>query len=101
MMCVYRHPALDLVLGAPSAWTSPRLPDSDALARSYERASGKALRQWDAHLALGYFKLAVIAAGVDHRYRAGASHGTGFEAAAAAVPDLLHAGLERIGAATS
>lgn len=40
MMCVYRHPALDLVLGAPSAWTSPRLPDSDA-GRSYERPAVK------------------------------------------------------------
>ena len=28
MMCAYRHPPFDLVMGAPSAWTSERLPDS-------------------------------------------------------------------------
>lgn len=101
MMCVYRHPALDLVLGSPSAWTSPRLPDTDTLAGIYERSSGRTLRHWDAHMALGYFKLAVIAAGIDHRYRAGATHGTGFESAASAVPDLLESGLDRIRATTS
>jgi aminoglycoside phosphotransferase (APT) family kinase protein len=95
MMCVYRHPALDLVLGFPSAWASPGLPGADALAAAYERSSGRSLRQWDAHMALGYFKLAVIAAGIDHRYRAGAVHGAGFDKAATAVQTLLEAGLER------
>lgn len=95
MMCVYRHPALDLVLGLSSAWTSPELPGADDLAAAYESSSGRPLRQWDAHMALGYFKLAVIAAGIDHRYRAGAAHGAGFEKAATAVQPLLEAGLER------
>lgn len=30
-MCAYRHAALDLVLGRESAWTSPHIPDRDAL----------------------------------------------------------------------
>lgn len=94
MMCVYRHPALDLVLGAPSAWADPRLPDADHLAGAYERVSGKPLQQWESHMALGYFKLAVIAAGIDHRYRSGAAHGSGFADAARAVPELLAAGLD-------
>lgn len=96
MMCVYRHPALDKVLGSPSAWASPRLPDVDGLANAYELASGKRLHHWDAHMALGYFKLAVIAAGIDHRYRAGAANGSGFEHAASAVPELLELSLERV-----
>ncbi|WP_428362877.1 phosphotransferase family protein [Mycolicibacterium sp.] len=96
MMCVYRHPALDLVLGTPSAWASPRLPDADTVAGAYERATGKPLRDWDAHMALGYFKLGVIAAGIDHRYRAGATHGPGFQSAAVAVPELLKSGLDRL-----
>lgn len=96
MMCVYRHAALDLVLGSPSAWTSDRLPTADELAAAYEAAGGVALVDWDAHLALGYFKLAVIAAGIDHRYRAGATHGEGFDTAARAVEPLLVAGLERV-----
>jgi aminoglycoside phosphotransferase (APT) family kinase protein len=94
MMCVYRHPALDLVLGTPSAWASPRLPDAERIAGAYERAGGESLRQWDAHLALGYFKLAVIAAGIDHRFRSGATSGAGFEDAARAVSPLLEAGLD-------
>jgi aminoglycoside phosphotransferase (APT) family kinase protein len=96
MMCVYRDRTLDSVLGSASAWTSHRLPNADTLADAYERASGRPLRQWDAHIALAYFKLAVIAAGIDYRYRAGAAYGPGFEKAATAVPDLLQAGLERL-----
>jgi hypothetical protein len=37
------------------------------------------------HLALAYFKIAVIAAGIDHRYRAGAGSGPGFDMAGTAV----------------
>ncbi len=94
LMCVYRHAALDLVLGAPSAWTSDRLPGPDALASRYEQAGGVRLTDWDFHLALGYFKLAVIAAGIDHRYRAGATTGAGFDTAGAAVEPLLSAARE-------
>lgn len=92
LMCVYRHPALDLVLGAPSAWTSDRLPEPAALAAAYEAAGGVPLEAWDFHLALGYFKLAVIAAGIDHRYRVGATQGPGFATAGDAIEPLLEAG---------
>jgi aminoglycoside phosphotransferase (APT) family kinase protein len=94
MMCVYRHTAFDLVIGEPSAWTSPRLPDISALGAAYEAVAGVPLAHWDFHLALAYFKLAVIAAGIDHRHRAGASSGPGFDTAGAAVPQFLDAGLE-------
>jgi aminoglycoside phosphotransferase (APT) family kinase protein len=93
MMCVYRHPALDHILGAPSAWTSDRIPESNQLVAAYETAGGVALADWDFHLALAYYKLAVIAAGIDHRHRAGAGSGPGFDSAARAVPELLDAGL--------
>jgi aminoglycoside phosphotransferase (APT) family kinase protein len=96
MMCVYRHPALDLVLGEPSAWTSARLPDVETLAADYEAAGGVALEAWDFHLALAYYKLSVIAAGIDHRYRAGATHGSGFDTAGEAVGQLLEAGLSQL-----
>lgn len=93
MMCVYRHPVLDLIIGEPTAWTSERLPDPAGLAAAYERAGGVPLVDLDEHLALGYLKLAVIAAGIDHRYRAGATSGAGFDTAGAAVPVLLEEGL--------
>ena len=91
LMCVYRSAALDLVLGAPSAWTSDRIGDVDKLATAYEAAGGVSLADWDFHLALGYFKLAVIAAGIDHRHRAGATRGPGFDTAGQAVGPLLEA----------
>lgn len=99
MMCMYRHPALDHILGAPSAWTSKRLPGVDALAAAYESAGGVTLTDWEFHLGLAYYKLAVIAAGIDYRYREGVGSGPGFDSSGRAVPELLAAGLEVISAA--
>ena len=35
LMCVYRDPALDLIVNAQAAWTSPLLPTADELADRY------------------------------------------------------------------
>lgn len=91
--CAYRHPALDAVLGVAAAWTSGRLPEVEDLAGRYEKAAGAALEHWDFHLALAYFKLAVIAAGIAYRHRAGATTGPGYEAAGDAVGEFAAAGL--------
>ena len=93
LMTAYRHPALDLILGFPSAWTSDRLPDVDSLAAGYERAGGVPLDHWEFHRALAYYKLAVISAGIDYRHRANATAGAGPVTAGAAVGPLLDAGL--------
>ncbi|WP_182377759.1 phosphotransferase family protein [Nocardioides sp. WS12] len=98
MMCAYRLPAFDLIMGMPSAWTSARLPGPDGLAAAYELAGGVKLAHWEFHLALAHYKIAVIAAGIDHRYRAGVGSGPGFEGAGRAVPEFLAAGLETLGA---
>jgi aminoglycoside phosphotransferase (APT) family kinase protein len=71
LMCVYRNPNFDEVLGMRAAWTSELLPGADDLAQRYAVASGQELRNWDFYMALAYFKLAVIAAGIDFRGRAG------------------------------
>jgi aminoglycoside phosphotransferase (APT) family kinase protein len=89
MMCAYRDPAFDLIVGVPSAWTSPRLPDVTQLAGRYEAAGGVTLAHWDFHMALAYFKIAVIAAGIDHRLRAGAASGAGHATAGESVPRYL------------
>ena len=89
MMCAYRHEPFDLVMGAPSAWTSPRLPTADGLAQRYESAGGIALEHWGFHRALGCFKVAVIAAGIEHRRSAGSGSGAGFDTAGAAVEPYL------------
>lgn len=92
LMCAYRATVFDLVLGSAGAWTSERLPATDALAAAYEAAGGVALTDWDAHLALAYFKIAVIAAGVDHRFRVGAASGPGFDTAGQSVEEFLELG---------
>ena len=95
MMCAYRHPPFDLVIGAPSAWTSERLLDPrTALAAGYEAAGGVRLDDWEFHLALALFKIAVIAAGIDHRRRAGAGAGPGFDTAGDAVEPYLELALD-------
>jgi aminoglycoside phosphotransferase (APT) family kinase protein len=96
LMCVYRHPALDLILGGASAWTSSRLPDPSAMAARYEKAGGTALEHWHFHLALGYYKLAVIAAGIAYRFRAGATTDAGHAQAGEAVLPLLESGLDAL-----
>jgi aminoglycoside phosphotransferase (APT) family kinase protein len=96
MMCAYRDPVFDLIIGAPSAWTSPRIPGTSSLAQAYAAAGGVPLRHWDFHLALAYFKIAVIAAGIAHRARAGAATGQGFDTAGDAVGTYLDLGLDTL-----
>jgi aminoglycoside phosphotransferase (APT) family kinase protein len=69
LMCVYRDPSLDLIINAHAAWTSPQLPVADELAHRYSLVSGQPLAHWDFYMALAYFKLAIIAAGIDFRRR--------------------------------
>lgn len=96
MMCAYRLPAFDDVLGFPAAWTSPRIPGPDSLTERYVAAGGVELDNWEFHLALAYFKIAVITAGISHRHRA-AGGDPGSDSAARAVEPYLAAGLEAIG----
>lgn len=69
LMCVYRDPALDLIIDTQAAWTSPLLPTADELADRYSLVSGQSLGAWEFYMALAYFKLAIIAAGIDFRRR--------------------------------
>jgi len=96
MMCVYRNPALDLTQNAPSTWTSDRLPSPRGLASAYEAAGGVPLNRWEFHLALAYFKIAVIAPGIDQRFRLGAGSGPGFDSAGEAVAPYLAAGFDAL-----
>ena len=69
LMCVYRDPSLDLIINAHAAWTSPQLPVVEELAHRYSVVSGQPLAHWNFYMALAYFKLAIIAAGIDFRRR--------------------------------
>jgi aminoglycoside phosphotransferase (APT) family kinase protein len=96
LMCAYRHPGLDLVLGTGAAWTSDRLPAPAELAAMYESISQTTLDHWPFHMGLAYYKLAVIAEGINHRYGAGATHGEGFDRAGESVVGFLEAGLAEL-----
>jgi aminoglycoside phosphotransferase (APT) family kinase protein len=95
--CVYRNPALDVVLGIPAAWTSPQLPAPDELAQDYTRASGRDLGDWPFYLGLAHLKLAVIAEGIAYRAREGADAGRDAHRAAEVVPELVAAGAAALG----
>lgn len=69
LTCVYRDPVFDLVIGTDAAWTSSRLPSPDDIAQHYSEVSGRRLQYWNFHMALGYFKVAIIAAGIAFRRR--------------------------------
>ncbi|WP_255345491.1 phosphotransferase family protein [Streptomyces chartreusis] len=93
---VYRDPAFAPVLGGSAASTDERMPSRDALAERYARARGRDLSQLDFYLALGYFKIAVIAEGIHARHAAGLTVGHGFETVGRAVPQLAAAGLRTL-----
>ena len=92
-MCVYRDPAFDDVLGFTAAWTSPTLPSADDIAQRYAVRSGRDLVGWPFYLALGYFKLAIIAAGIDFRARMAAGEAGHDDPVGEAVAPLIAAGL--------
>ncbi|MFE6924453.1 phosphotransferase family protein [Nocardia sp. NPDC057663] len=96
LMCVYRSPVFDLVLGSSAAWTSDRMPTADTLAQSYATAAGRDLGDWGFYLALANFKLGVIGEGITHRALRGSGAGAAAERAAEATPEFMAAGLRAL-----
>ncbi|WP_186629939.1 phosphotransferase family protein [Rhodococcus sp. BP22] len=96
LMCVYRQPIFDDVLGVSAAWTSDRYPSADELAELYSQASGVELTDWNFYIALANFKLGVIGEGITHRALAGSDTGSGAAAAAEATHEFMAAGLRAI-----
>jgi aminoglycoside phosphotransferase (APT) family kinase protein len=95
LMCVYRHPMFNLI-HASSAWASPLMPEADDLANRYSLATGRALDNWDFYMALGYFKVAIIAAGIAFRARVGGGVAADTDAVDDAVAPLVAAGLSAL-----
>ncbi|MGD9618681.1 MAG: phosphotransferase family protein [Mycolicibacterium sp.] len=94
LMCVYRHPTFRLV-NSDAAWACELIPAADELAHKYSLAAGQSLDHWDFYMALAYFKLAIIGAGIAYRAR----EGGGAEAAdrlADALAPLIAAGLAEL-----
>jgi aminoglycoside phosphotransferase (APT) family kinase protein len=96
LMCVYRHPLFN-VIHASSAWASPLIPEADDLANRYSLAADKSLDNWDFYMALGYFKVAIIAAGIAFRARMGGGVAEDTSQVDKAVAPLIAAGLGTLG----
>jgi aminoglycoside phosphotransferase (APT) family kinase protein len=103
LMCVYRHPMFDMV-HADAAWSSPQIPSADQLAQKYSVAADLPLAHWEFYMALAYFKLAIIAAGIQFRDRMGSGatsgdheHGTEYgDKVGEAVAPLISMGLAEL-----
>jgi aminoglycoside phosphotransferase (APT) family kinase protein len=95
LMCVYRHPMFDLV-HANAAWSSPLIPSADELAHRYSLAVGQPLHHWEFYMALAYFKLAIIAAGIAFRGRMGGGVADDTDVVDEAVAPLIAAGLDAL-----
>ncbi len=68
----------------------------DQMMDRYAERSGRPLENLDWYIAFGYFKLGVIAAGIDARYRQGNTVGAGFEVFGALSDSTLSAAAERL-----
>ena len=95
LMCVYRHPMFNIIHAA-SAWASPLMPEVDELANRYSQAAGKSLDNWDFYMALGYFKVSIIAAGIAFRARMGGGVAANTDMVDQAVGPLIAEGLRLI-----
>ena len=69
-------------------------PGNDQQLAAYAAASGREPGDMGFHLALAYFKLAVILEGIHYRYLKGQTVGEGFDRIGASVPVLVDAALE-------
>jgi aminoglycoside phosphotransferase (APT) family kinase protein len=96
LMCVYRHPMFNMIHAA-SAWASPLMPEVDELANRYSLAAEQSLDNWDFYMALGYFKVAIIAAGIAFRARMGGGVADDADAVDRAVAPLVAEGLRILG----
>ncbi|MGV0687021.1 phosphotransferase family protein [Mycolicibacterium thermoresistibile] len=94
LMCVYRHPTFNYVHN-DAAWASDLIPPADVLAEKYSTAAGQDLVHWDFYMALAYFKLAIIAAGIDYRARESGAGGSTDRVGEAVAP-LIDAGLRTL-----
>jgi aminoglycoside phosphotransferase (APT) family kinase protein len=95
----YAHPAFASVLGGSAASTSARMPSMHQLLERYAASSGRDLSSIGFHLALAYFKIAVIAEGIHRRHVDGDTRGPGFDTVGEAPPPLAAAGLRAFGGA--
>jgi aminoglycoside phosphotransferase (APT) family kinase protein len=98
LLVVYHDLAADGSMVMPQLSPDRGFLSSAALVERYGLRSERRLDALDWYVAFGYFKLAVIAEGIHHRYLAGKTVGRGFDHFGPAVPMLLRRGLAALAA---
>ena len=89
-------------LSGTDDFVMPRMSPADGfltpeqMVARYAQGSGRDLAQLAWYVGFGYFKLAVVAEGIHHRYLQGKTVGAGFDHFGAAVPMLLGAALSAL-----
>ena len=89
-------------LSAANEFVMPKMSADDGfltaaeMVARYDGGTARDLRELDWYVGFGYFKLAVVAEGIHHRYLQGQTVGAGFAHFGAAVPALLDSALQSI-----
>lgn len=86
----------DTPAGSDSVSTASGFPSSAEVAQRYATITGRDLAGLDWYVALGRYKLAVVAEGIYFRYRQGKTVGEGFERFAAMPAVLVEQGLKNL-----
>jgi aminoglycoside phosphotransferase (APT) family kinase protein len=73
---------------------APGYPSRDELLARYHERSGRDVSDLDFHVALAFFKLAVILEGIHYRHTHGQTLGAGFDGIGDLIEPLISAGLE-------
>lgn len=94
LLLVYQRLArLDSGFPVSTVSQAPGFLSDDELLARYEAAGGRDLSDMGFHLALAYYKLAVILEGIYFRYRQGKTVGEGFDKLGDGVTPLLREGI--------
>lgn len=96
--CMYWDGFAGLGLDVPcSPGALPGWPGRDELVARYARRRGVSVDGLNWYVAFGYYRIAVILAGVHRRHENGATVGGGFVGIGAAVPKLIDRGVAALG----
>ncbi len=93
LLVVYTDIAATGALTGPSMAPEQGFWTGAQAVEHYAQNSSRSTEHLDWHVGFGYFKLAVIAEGIHHRYLAGKTVGEGFAHFGGAVPNLLDSAL--------
>jgi aminoglycoside phosphotransferase (APT) family kinase protein len=97
LLVVYQHLAQQGDTIMPQQLPERGFLTAEQLVERYARRTPRDLSRLNWYVGFGYFKLAVVAEGIHHRYLAGKTVGAGFDHFGAAVPSLLRAALQSLG----